>query len=115
MLASVYAGLVVSGLCFAGHAWLLRRHSASSVSVFSFATPVFGVVLAVLLRGDRVSGWLVLSGALVAIGLVLLSLGNGSPQSTVIGEEDAELGQSTSRPEGCGEDGPPPLGIEPRR
>jgi drug/metabolite transporter (DMT)-like permease len=114
VVSLLYAGLVVSGLCFAGHAWLLRRHSASSVSVFSFATPVFGVVLAVLLRGDRLSGWLVLSGGLVAIGLVLLSLGNGSPQSTVTGEEDAKLGHSASSRGGSGEEGLPLLADESR-
>ncbi|MFV0443640.1 MAG: DMT family transporter [Planctomycetaceae bacterium] len=73
VLSLLYAGLVVSGFCFAGHAWMLRRHSASSVSVFSFATPVFGILLAVLLRGDILSGWLLLSGLLVAIGIVLVN------------------------------------------
>lgn len=70
----LYAGLVVSGFCFAGHAWMLRRHSASSISIFSFATPVFGVFLAVLLRGDRLSTWLILSGVLVAAGILMMNL-----------------------------------------
>lgn len=69
----LYNGLVVSGFCFAGHAWMLRRHSASSISVFSFATPVFGVLLAVWLRGDVLSTWLVLSGLLVAVGILAVN------------------------------------------
>lgn len=74
VLSLLYAGLVVSGFCFAGHAWMLRRHSASSISVFSFATPVFGILLAVLLRGDLLSGWLILSGVLVAVGILLVNI-----------------------------------------
>jgi drug/metabolite transporter (DMT)-like permease len=73
VLSLLYNGLVVSGFCFAGHAWMLRRHSAASVSVFSFATPVFGILLAVLLRGDLLSGWLLVSGILVAIGILLVN------------------------------------------
>jgi drug/metabolite transporter (DMT)-like permease len=73
VMALLYNGLVVSGFCFAGHAWMLRRHSASSISVFSFATPVFGVLLAVWLRGDVLSPWLMAAGALVAIGIVAVN------------------------------------------
>jgi drug/metabolite transporter (DMT)-like permease len=77
--ATVYAllflGVVVSGFCFAAQAWLLQRYSASQISVFSFATPVFGVVFAVLLRGDELSPWLFLSGLCVAAGIVLVSTG----------------------------------------
>lgn len=70
----LFVGLAVSGFCFAGQAWLLQRHSASLVSVFSFATPVFGVALAVLLRGDALSPWLLAAGACVAIGIVMVTL-----------------------------------------
>lgn len=70
----LFIGLAVSGFCFAGQAWLLQRYSASLVSVFSFATPVFGVALAVLLRGDAISPWLIASGACVAAGIVLVTL-----------------------------------------
>jgi drug/metabolite transporter (DMT)-like permease len=73
VVSLLYNGLVVSGFCFAGHAWMLRRHSASSISVFSFATPVFGVVLAVWLRGDVLSSWLVVSGVLVASGILAVN------------------------------------------
>jgi drug/metabolite transporter (DMT)-like permease len=70
----LFIGLVVSGFCFAGQAWLLQRYSASIVSVFSFATPVFGVALGVLLRGDALSPWLLAAGACVAAGIVLVTV-----------------------------------------
>ncbi|MFG0332316.1 MAG: DMT family transporter [Maioricimonas sp. JB049] len=71
--ALLYAGLAVSGFCFAAQAWLLRHHSASQISVFSFATPVFGVAAGVMIRGDNLSSWLFLSGLCVAVGILLVN------------------------------------------
>lgn len=68
-----YQGIVVGGFCFAVQAELLRRHSASRLSVFSFASPLFGVALAVLLRGDQLSPWLGLSAVCVAAGIFLVT------------------------------------------
>lgn len=73
VLGLFYQGVVVAGFCFAAQAALLRRHSASQVSVFGFATPLFGIVFAVLLRGETVSPWLLVSGACVALGIVLVN------------------------------------------
>jgi len=71
----LYQGLAVAGLCFAVQARLLKKHSASQISVFSFATPLFGIVFAVMLRGDPLSPWLFLAGAAVAGGILLVNLG----------------------------------------
>ncbi|OAI53766.1 hypothetical protein AYO47_04130 [Planctomyces sp. SCGC AG-212-M04] len=76
--ALLYGGLVVSGFCFAAHAWQLRTYGASQISVFSFTTPVFGVALGVLLRGDALSPWLLVCGLAVAIGITLVNLPEGS-------------------------------------
>lgn len=70
----LYQGLAVAGLCFAVQARLLKKHSASRISVFSFATPLFGILFAVLLRGDPLSPWLFLAGAAVAAGILLVNL-----------------------------------------
>lgn len=72
-LAVLYNGLVVSGFCFAVNAQLLQWHGASQVSVYSFATPVCGVALGVLMRGDELSFALLLAGVLVAIGIALVN------------------------------------------
>jgi drug/metabolite transporter (DMT)-like permease len=69
----LYQGLVVAGFCFATHAKLLKRHSASRLSVFSFATPLFGVAIAFVFRGDPLSPWLFVSGLCVAIGILLVN------------------------------------------
>ena len=73
LLGLLYQGLVVAGFCFAAQARLLRRHSASQLSVFSFATPLFGVTYAVLLRGESLSEWLAVSGIAVAVGILLVN------------------------------------------
>lgn len=74
ILGILYQGLLVAGLCFPIQAVLLRKHSATQISVFSFLTPVFGVALGVSLRGDSLSPWLIVSGVLVALGILLVNL-----------------------------------------
>lgn len=68
MLGLLYQGVIVAGFCFVVHATLLTKHSASQISVFSFATPVFGVIFSVLLRGEPF-------GASIAIGVVCVAYG----------------------------------------
>ncbi|MBC8876581.1 MAG: DMT family transporter [Planctomycetes bacterium] len=71
VLGILYQGIFVAGLCFAIQTTLLRKHSASQISVFAFTTPLFGVTLAVLMRNDHLSPWLFLSAACVAVGILL--------------------------------------------
>ena len=68
-----YQGFAVAGLCYALQTRLLEKHAASKVSVFSFATPLFGVLFAVLLRGDPLSSSLFISGSSIAIGILLVN------------------------------------------
>jgi len=74
VIAILYQGIFVGGLCFAIQAVLLRRHAASQIAVFSFATPLFGVLLAVLFRGDPLTPWLFVAAACVATGILLVNL-----------------------------------------
>ena len=74
VIGLLYQGVVVAGVCFALQAVLLRQYSASQISVFSFATPLVGVTLSVVLRGDRLSPWLIVAGVLVAAGILLVNL-----------------------------------------
>lgn len=84
----LYQGVLVGGVCFALQAMLLGRYSASQISVFSFATPLVGVITAVLLRGDQLSPWLLAAGVLVAGGILLVNLGPDS--KTVINHREHE-------------------------
>ena len=69
----LYQGVVVAGFCFAVQAYLLKKHSASKISVFSFATPLFGTTIAVLFRGDELSPWLAAAAVCVAAGILIVS------------------------------------------
>ncbi len=73
VLGLLYQGVVVAGFCFVVHTKLLERHRPSQLSVFAFATPLFGVLAAFLLRGDPISPWLWASAACVGLGIVLVN------------------------------------------
>lgn len=72
ILALVYQGIIVAGICFAIQAAMLRNHSASQISIFSFATPLFGVAFGIMLRGDTLTPRLFLAAACVAVGILLV-------------------------------------------
>ena len=69
----VYQGVVVAGVCVAIQTHLLRHHPASQIAVFSCTTPLFGIALSALLRGDRLSLLLLVAGVCVAIGILLVT------------------------------------------
>ena len=69
----LYQGLVVAGLCFIIWVSLMKRHSASRLGVFGFATTVCGVFLSALLLGEALSWLLLLSMGLVATGIVVVN------------------------------------------
>lgn len=73
-ISLIYQGVFVAGICFAIQALLLRRHSASQIAIFSFATPLFGVGTGILLRGDRMTPMLMVAAVCVAIGILLVNL-----------------------------------------
>ena len=47
-----YQGIVVAGLCFIVLVFLLRHYSPSRLAVFSFITPIVGVLLSAWLLGE---------------------------------------------------------------
>lgn len=78
MLGVLYQGFIVAGFCFAAWTTLLKHHRASHLAVFAFTTPLFGLSFAHALRGDRISGGLVVGGLAVAVGIYLVTVGNGN-------------------------------------
>ncbi len=69
----LYQGIFVGGVCFALQAHLLKSYSASRIAVFSFLTPLFGMALGSLFRGDQLSLGLVIAGVAVAAGIALVN------------------------------------------
>ena len=60
-------------VAFLAWLWLLQTYPAASVVSFSFLTPIVGVVLGWLLLGEPLGPEILLSLALVALGLVLIN------------------------------------------
>jgi drug/metabolite transporter (DMT)-like permease len=87
ILGLLYQGVFVAGLCFALQAHLLKRHSASQIAVFSFSTPLFGIAISHVFRGDPITARVLVAAACVAAGILIVNL-----------RSRAISGASTSRP-----------------
>ena len=69
----IFQSLVV---CFASYLawfWLLKHYSASQLGVFSFLTPIFGVVLGIVLLGEQLEISFMIGAAFVIAGITLVS------------------------------------------
>ena len=68
-----FQGVVVSFASFLTWCWLLRRYPASQLGVFSFLTPLFGVLLGVWLLGEALRPAFIAGSGLVLAGIALVS------------------------------------------
>ncbi len=75
VLGLLYQAIVVGTVCFVLQTMLLVRHSASRIAVFSFITPLAGLLFAAVLRDDPLSPWLIVAGLCVAAGIFLTNRG----------------------------------------
>lgn len=68
--------IAIPGSAFGWWAWnsMLQRYSASRISVFLFLIPVFGVLSGVVLLGESLSFSMLIGGALVASGIILVNM-----------------------------------------
>jgi drug/metabolite transporter (DMT)-like permease len=74
VLASLlYQGLVVAGFCFILWTTLLRRHSVSRLTAFSFLSPVSGVIASSLLLAEPLTPALLAGLLLIAAGILLVN------------------------------------------
>jgi len=97
-LGLLYQGVVVAGFCFALSTLLLRRHAASQISVFSFASPLFGLTFSVLFRGDQLSPWLAVAALCVIFGIWLVTAARTGRASSLKTDELApEEGRLTDQ------------------
>ncbi len=71
-----YQGVVVAGFNFIANLWLLKHYRPSAQAGLWLTSPIFGVLLSALFRGDPLTGALLLASVLVAIGIGLSSRGD---------------------------------------
>ena len=69
----LYQAVLVSFVTFLIWFWLLRHYLASRLGVFSFLTPLFGVLLGAWLLHEQIAFSFVLGALLVLLGVVLVS------------------------------------------
>jgi len=74
LAAFAYQCIAVAFASYLTWFWLLRHYLAARLSVFSFLTPIFGVLAGVLLLGEPLTGTFLLAALLVGAGLVLVNL-----------------------------------------
>jgi len=71
--ALAFQTVIVSFASYLVWFWLLRHYPASRLGVFSFMTPLFGVLFGVWLLGERLEPPFVAGSALVLAGIALVS------------------------------------------
>ncbi len=69
----LFQGIVVSFASYLVWFWLLRRYLASSLSVFSFMTPLFGVSAGILVLRERADVFFAVGAVLVLAGILIVS------------------------------------------
>ena len=69
----IYQGWIITGFCFLGLTWTLRKYKASKLVVFSFLMPISGVLFSHLFLGDELTLGVLAGTALVAMGIYLVN------------------------------------------
>ncbi|MDP3133722.1 MAG: DMT family transporter, partial [Burkholderiaceae bacterium] len=69
----VFHAVVVSFASFLAWFWLLRHYLASRLGVFSFLTPLFGLLLGAWLLNEQIEPSFLMGAGPVLIGIVLVS------------------------------------------
>jgi len=69
--AIAFQGVVVAGFNFVVNLWLLKRYRPSVLSAFFLSQPIFGIVAATLLVGDRLTIEILVATVAVIIGIAL--------------------------------------------
>ena len=73
----LYQSLIVAFASYLTWFWLLTRYLANRLSVFSFATPLFGVAFGHLVLGDPITPAFLAAAALVGAGILLVNAKRG--------------------------------------
>jgi drug/metabolite transporter (DMT)-like permease len=69
----VYQGVIVAFASYLVWFWLIQVYPVSSISGFTFFTPIFGIVLGGLLLGEPLTAKLLIGGGLVTSGMLLVN------------------------------------------
>ncbi|MBT3249332.1 MAG: DMT family transporter [Candidatus Pacebacteria bacterium] len=73
ILSTVYIGLVGTGVFYLAYQYALKHGSAVNASLFTYLQPIFGISLAALILGEKITLPFVIGGAVAIIGAQLAS------------------------------------------
>lgn len=68
-----YQGFIVAGICFIVWAELLKRHSAGTLSMFSFLVPIAGIALSGWIFAEPLTPGLLIGGLLALAGVFIVT------------------------------------------
>lgn len=68
-----FQGIIVSFVSLLLWFWLLRQYSASQLGVFTFMTPLFGIIFGVWLLDEPIEESFVIGAFMVIIGIIIVS------------------------------------------
>jgi drug/metabolite transporter (DMT)-like permease len=71
VLAVIYLAVVGSAVAFTVYYWLLRRQSATSLSLINYATPVVAVLIGTVWLGEPFTLRICLGAGLVVAGVAI--------------------------------------------
>lgn len=74
LLALAYQGVIVAFASYLAWFWLLQTYLVGRLMVFSFLTPIFGVIFGVVFLADPLTPGFLLAAACVAGGILLVNL-----------------------------------------
>jgi drug/metabolite transporter (DMT)-like permease len=69
----VYQGIIVAFVSYLAWFWLIQAYPVSNVSAFTFFTPIFGILLGGVLLREPLTVKLLIGGAFVAGGMLLVN------------------------------------------
>jgi drug/metabolite transporter (DMT)-like permease len=70
----LYQGVVVCCASFLTWFWLLKRYPASQLGVFSFITPLFGIIFSMWLLNETLEMSFIIGACLVLLGITLVTV-----------------------------------------
>lgn len=69
----VFQTVLVASASYLAWFWLLKRYVASGLGIFSFLTPIFGVIFSVLLLHEQVEAHFIVGAVTVLIGIFIMN------------------------------------------
>jgi drug/metabolite transporter (DMT)-like permease len=102
-----FQSIIVSFLSFLTWFWLLTKYKASQLGVFSFTTPLFGVVAGIVLLNEPLTAAFVIGAAGVLVGIMIVSAypwitqrRGGLPTKNHLSQAGVEVASVVRRAEG---------------